>query len=73
MEGILNERLLLTVPEVADRLHCSRTTVYALMLGGDLPSVKLGKSRRIPAEALRRWVEARTEAERLVMGGDGRS
>ncbi len=65
----MDERILLTVPEAARALHCSRTTLYGLILGGDLPSVKLGKSRRIPAEALRRWVEARTEAERLMTGG----
>ena len=39
---------LLTVKEAAAFLRLSRSTIYNLMDSGELQSVKLGKSRRIP-------------------------
>ena len=44
--------LLLTVDEAAERLGIGRTLVYALMQSGDLESVRIGRLRRIPADAL---------------------
>jgi excisionase family DNA binding protein len=44
--------LLLTVPEVCERLHLSRPVVYELINSGKLRSFKVGKARRIPARAL---------------------
>ncbi|KWW97914.1 excisionase [Carbonactinospora thermoautotrophica] len=43
---------LLTVPEVAAVLRVGRSKVYDLIRTKQLPSVKLGKYRRIPAEAV---------------------
>jgi len=45
-------RLLLTVEEAADRLGIGRTLMYALVKEGDVESVRIGRLRRIPAEAL---------------------
>ncbi len=39
---------LLTIREVAEFLHLSRSKVYELMDAGDLCYAKLGRSRRIP-------------------------
>lgn len=50
------EKLLLTPEEAAEVLSLSRSRVYALMCAGLLGSVKIGGSRRIPAEELRRYV-----------------
>lgn len=50
-------RLLLRVEEAADVLGLSRSTVYELMGRGVIPSVRIGGCRRIPAKALRAWVE----------------
>ena len=42
-----------TVEEVAEMLGISRAHVFNLMNAGQIRSVKLGRSRRIPADALR--------------------
>jgi excisionase family DNA binding protein len=55
---------LARVLEAAQFLSVSRSKVYAMMDGGDLPYVKLGKSRRIP------WVEVLKLVDRhTVLGG----
>ncbi len=56
------EKLLLRVDEAAQMLGLGRTKVYELVSRGDLPSITVGTSRRIPAEDLRRWVAARSAA-----------
>ena len=43
---------LLTVEDAARRLSVGRTTVYALLKDGQINSVRIGRLRRIPAEAL---------------------
>ena len=54
-----------TVKEIASRNGISHVTVYKEINGGRLRSFKLGKSRRISAEAETEWVRAR-EAEANV-------
>jgi excisionase family DNA binding protein len=49
-------RLLLRPEEVAQALGIGRTTVFELMRSGELPSVKIGVSRRIPADAVTEYV-----------------
>lgn len=49
---VAGDQLLLTVPEAAKLLSLSRSTVYELMKRGDLPAVKIGGARRIPADSL---------------------
>jgi excisionase family DNA binding protein len=51
-----DSRLLLTPEHAADKLAIGRTTVYALMQRGELRSVKIGRSRRVPADALDEYV-----------------
>ena len=53
------DRLLLTVPEVARRLGMGRSFVYQLVSRGEIQSIKLGKSRRIPVSALEKFIEAK--------------
>ncbi|MEE4544652.1 helix-turn-helix domain-containing protein [Streptomyces sp. V4-01] len=50
----------LTVEEAARRLSVGRTTMYALLASGEIPSVTIGRLRRIPAEALNEYVAARS-------------
>lgn len=48
---------LLRAPEVAERLGVSPNRAYALMASGDLPGVvRLGRSVRLPADALERFI-----------------
>lgn len=51
-----NDQLLLTPEEAARVLRVGRTTVYALMKGGDLLPVHIGRSCRISHAELERYV-----------------
>ncbi len=46
-QGRLVPKLLLTVPEVGQVLAISRSKVYELLNSGYMPSVYIGRSRRI--------------------------
>ena len=48
--------LLYKPEEAAEALRVSRTRIYELIRGGQLESVKSGRNRRIPAEALDEYV-----------------
>ncbi len=52
---------LLTVIEVADHLCLSRSKVYELLADGSLPSVRIGRNRRITASALADFVTKHSE------------
>ena len=53
------ELLLLRVEEASRVLGLGRSKVYQMIACGELPSITFGRSRRVPAEALRQWVAAR--------------
>lgn len=55
--------LVYTPEEAADLLKVGRTKVYELMQSRHLRSVKIGRTRRIPATALERYVEQLLEEE----------
>jgi excisionase family DNA binding protein len=57
---ITDSRLLLTPEHAADKLDVGRTTVYALITSGELRSVKIGRSRRVPAAALEAYINRLT-------------
>ncbi len=46
--------VVFTVEEFARRLKVSRTTMYTLLNAGDVRSITVGRSRRIPASELGR-------------------
>lgn len=56
-------KLLLTLDVAADQLSVSRSTVYKLINDGVLRSVKVGKRRMIPADALPEYVQTVAAAE----------
>ncbi|MEV8326766.1 helix-turn-helix domain-containing protein [Kitasatospora sp. NPDC056731] len=62
LSGVRPSRVALTVEEAARRLGVGRTTMYALVASGEVPSVTIGRLRRVPAEALKEYVAARTQA-----------
>lgn len=62
----MEEKLLLRVEEAAELLNIGRSAVYDLVRRRTLPSVKIGRCRRIPVAALRTYIEQLTQAE----GGD---
>ena len=53
----MDEKRLLTVAEAARRLGIGRSHAYIYVLRGELESVKLGRSRRVPVEALDAFIE----------------
>ena len=58
----MTDKLLLTIPEVAQALGLSRSTVYNTLLHQvDFPVVRLGGSVRVNREKLQAWLDARTE------------
>ncbi len=65
--GIPLSPLLLTPEEVSSALSICRTKVYELIRTGQLESVQIGSSRRIPVDAVGEYVERlrRSSAFRL--------
>jgi excisionase family DNA binding protein len=58
--------LLLTVEEAAEQLGIGRTLMYALVKRGAVESVQIGRLRRIPADALPRYLaQLRTSISQL--------
>lgn len=53
----MTERLTLSVAETADHLGIGRNRTYDLVKSGEIPSVRIGRTIRVPYEPLRRWLE----------------
>lgn len=49
-------QILLRPEDAADALDLSRTTVFALIAAGELESVKIGRARRVPRDAIEAYV-----------------
>lgn len=56
-DGNLVAPLLLSVSDAATVLGVGRTTVYELIGAGQLETVHIGRSRRVPVDALHAFVE----------------
>jgi excisionase family DNA binding protein len=52
----MSTRLLLTPTEAAEALGIGRSKLYELMRAGHVESVLIGAARRIPKDALERYV-----------------
>jgi excisionase family DNA binding protein len=61
-------RLMLTIPEAAEMLAISRSTLYQLVGAGALATVSIGRLRRIPADELVDFI-GRLRREQAVLGG----
>lgn len=48
----ISEVKFLTVAEVAASMRVSKMTVYRLVHAGDLPAIRVGRSFRVPEEAV---------------------
>lgn len=57
-------RLLLSPAETAVALGVSRSMIYKLMAAGELETVKVGRARRIPVEAVEAYVEQLRSGQR---------
>jgi excisionase family DNA binding protein len=64
MQTLEQPRCLATVKEAASYLRVSVAKVYLMMGAGELATVKLGKCRRIPWQALEQLVQRCLAGER---------
>ena len=48
----------LTVMEVANTMRVSKMTVYRLLHSGELPGLRVGRSFRVPADALEAYLRS---------------
>ena len=55
-ERQLSEVRFLTVAEVASIMRVSKMTVYRLVHGGELPAVRVGRSFRVPEDAVHTYL-----------------
>ena len=51
------DKLLLKPAEVGALTGMGKSKTYELIAAGIIPSVRIGKSVRVPADRLRRWIE----------------
>lgn len=65
-------RLLLRIEEAAEILQVGRSTIYLLIGTGELPIVKIGRSRRIPVSALEVWVKEQASHHTKASAGGKR-
>ena len=52
-------RLVLTIPQVQQELCIGRSTVYQLIRSGQLETIHIGRSVRVPRTALEEWLRKR--------------
>jgi excisionase family DNA binding protein len=55
-------KLLLTIPEAVKALGVSRSVLYQLLDAGEVVSIKIGRSRRVPVITLEDFVARRLAA-----------
>lgn len=54
------EPLLLKATEAGKVLGLGRSKVFAMVAAGELPVIRIGRSVRIPRQALERWIRDQT-------------
>lgn len=57
------ERLVYTVAEAAQALRIGRSKLYELLASGEIESIHIGRSRKIPAPALSDYINRQREKE----------
>jgi excisionase family DNA binding protein len=60
------ERDVLTVREVQEVLCLGRTKVYAMIRGGELPTMRIGRVVGVPRAALDAWIIDQTRSGRVA-------
>ena len=63
-----DQKLLLSIPEAANSLGISRSTLYRLIASGNIETITIRSVQRIRPIALQRFIEAqqRIQRERVV-------
>jgi excisionase family DNA binding protein len=58
--SILRVNTLLKAKDIAEILQISRAMAYNLMQRGEIPTVRIGKARRVRPEDLIKYIESNT-------------
>ncbi len=61
-QPLASNKLLLTPHEAADALSINRSTLYVLLMRGEIPSILIGSARRIPVYGLEEWIAGKLAA-----------
>ena len=57
---------LISVKELMNYLHCSKSTAYALCKRKDFPSFRIGKSFYIKANDLSAWIDKESVKNKIL-------
>jgi excisionase family DNA binding protein len=66
-------RLLYSVPEAARILGVGRTYMFRLLATGQVESIKVGKLRKIPRDALSRYIDQQRPVQAPDSSGAGKA
>jgi excisionase family DNA binding protein len=59
----VEQKLLLSPDETCEALGVKRSTLFKMLEAGEIPSIKIGRLRRIPRAGLDDWVQRRIEEQ----------
>lgn len=65
-----NQSSVYTVEQACEILRISRTTAYAAVASGDIPSIRIGKSIKIPKAALDELLKTGLQPEQTLLAND---
>jgi excisionase family DNA binding protein len=60
--NLAGNKLLYKPMELCALLGFSRAKIYAMIAAGELPSIRCGRSVRVPAAALQEWISQQMAA-----------
>jgi excisionase family DNA binding protein len=60
-EVVMAEKLLLSPDEGCVAIGVKRSTMFKLLASREIPSIKVGRLRRIPVAALHNWVKTQQQ------------
>ncbi len=59
----MTDTLLLRPEDAARELGIGRSKTYELLRRGEIPSIRIGRSVRVPAAQLREWIARRAATD----------
>jgi excisionase family DNA binding protein len=68
-EIVLDQKLLLSPEQTCETIGVKRATLFKLLAAGEIPSIKIGRLRRIPVDGLKRYIERQVAEQTGVEEG----
>jgi excisionase family DNA binding protein len=65
----MDNKLLLSPDETCEVLGVKRSTLFKMLEAGEIPSIKVGRLRRIPTAGLKDWVHRQVDEQAGVQEG----